>query len=65
MRRQRISHAALQAFNVSKQLVRQEEFADLLPHVERLSRIRKFGRRRLKPAEPPQQQAPSPPANLL
>jgi len=64
MRRHRISHAALQAYNVSKQLVRQEDHADLLPHVERMSRLRKFGRRRVKPAEPPQQ-APSPPANLL
>jgi hypothetical protein len=64
IRRHRISLAALQAYNVSKQLVRQEEHADLLPHVERMSRLRKFGRRRVKTAEPPQQQQPAQPAKL-
>ncbi len=46
VRRQRIAHAALQAYNVSSQLVKQEEYAYLLPHVERMKRLPKFGRRR-------------------
>lgn len=61
VRGQRIGHAALQAYNVSRQLVQWEEHANLLPHVERMSRIRKFGRRRAKPAEEAPQ-APPPPA---
>ena len=60
VRRHRLCHAALQAFNVSKQLVRQEEHANLLPHVESMSRIRKFGRRRVKAAEATAEQ-PQPP----
>jgi hypothetical protein len=62
VRRHRLCHAAQQAFNVSKQLVRQEEHANLLPHVESMSRIRKFGRRRVKTAEvPADQPQPQPP----
>jgi hypothetical protein len=57
IRRHRICQTALQVFNVSKQLVKQEEHANLLPHVELMSRIRKYGRRRAKTAEPP---APQP-----
>lgn len=57
IRRHRFSHVALQAYNVSKQLVRQDEHANLLPHVESMSRLRKFGRRRVKSAEAP---APQP-----
>ena len=63
VRRHRFCHVAMQAFNVSKQLVRQDQHANLLPHVESMSRIRKYGRRRAKPAEPPQpqpQQQPKP-----
>ncbi|HEV7242306.1 MAG TPA: hypothetical protein VGQ36_23955 [Thermoanaerobaculia bacterium] len=54
VRRHRIGHAALQAYNVSRQLVRQEDHANLLPHVETMSRLPRYGRRRLKPpAAPP------------
>jgi len=61
MRRHRIGLAVLQAYNVSRQLVRQEDHADLVPHVERMSQVRKFGRRRAKPADrQPQPQAGSP-----
>ncbi|HEY0141826.1 MAG TPA: hypothetical protein VGF48_13085 [Thermoanaerobaculia bacterium] len=49
VRRERIAHAALQAYNLSSQLVKQEEYAYLLPHVERMKRLPKFGRRRSKP----------------
>ena len=73
VRRHRIGRVALQAYNVSKQLVREESHADLLPRVEAMSRIRKFGRRRSKAAaeskppqstqQPPQQQSPPPKAS--
>lgn len=59
VRRHRLGRVALQAYSVGRQLVRQEEHAQLLPHVENMSRIRKFARRRPKPAaepEPPQEQ---------
>jgi hypothetical protein len=58
MRRKRLGLAALQAFNVSRQLVRQEDHAHLLPHVESMTRIRKLGRRRSKAPTEPQPQAP-------
>lgn len=58
VRRHRVGRAVLQAYNISRQLVRQDEHAQLRPHVERMSRLRKFGRRRSKPADA---QAPPPP----
>ena len=58
VRRHRIGLALMQAFNVSRQLVRQEEHAHLLPHVERMSLVRKLGRRSTKPAAEPQTQPP-------
>ena len=48
IRRHRIGRVVLHAYHVSKQLVREEAHAQLLPHVEAMSRIRKFGRRRTK-----------------
>lgn len=54
VRRERLAHAALQAYNVSSQLVKQEEFAFLLPHVERMRRLPKFGRRRPRAAAEPE-----------
>ncbi|HVE70312.1 MAG TPA: hypothetical protein VNI54_03010, partial [Thermoanaerobaculia bacterium] len=60
VRRQRIGRVALQAYNVSTQLVKEQDHADLLPHVARMRQMRKFGRRRAKPsAEPQQQPAPA------
>jgi hypothetical protein len=64
VRRQRIAEVALQAYNVSTQLVKQEAHSDLLPHVERMKRLPKYGtRRRGKPAEeqvqPPQPSKPA------
>jgi hypothetical protein len=56
IRRYRLAQVALQTYNVSRELVRQEEHADLLPHVESMSRLPKFNRRRkataAKPADP-------------
>ena len=49
VRRERLGLAALQVYNVSRELVRQEDHADLLPHVEAMSRLPKYNRRR-KPA---------------
>lgn len=60
VRRQRISYYALQAYNVSAQLVKLEEHAHLLPHVERMRRLRKLGRRRTKAAAETQPAAPAP-----
>jgi hypothetical protein len=62
IRRHRFCHVALQAYNVSRQLVRQDQHANLLPHVESMSRLRKYGRRRVKTAEVPAvQPQPQPP----
>ncbi|HYR28310.1 MAG TPA: hypothetical protein VEU30_07565 [Thermoanaerobaculia bacterium] len=59
IRRHRVGLAVLQAYNVSRQLVRQDEHAQLRPHVERMTLVRKFGRRRSRPAaDPPPQPAP-------
>ena len=62
IRRHRVGLAVVQAYNVSRQLVRQDDHAQLRPHVERMSRVRKFNRRRSKPADdaPPQ---PAPVSN--
>jgi hypothetical protein len=64
VRRERIAQAALQAYNVSTQLVKQQDHGDLLPHVERMKRVPKYvSGRRSKPAEeqpqPPQQTKPA------
>jgi hypothetical protein len=45
LRRERLGLAALQVYNVSRELVRQEDHSDLLPHVEAMSRIPKYNRR--------------------
>jgi hypothetical protein len=57
IRRQRIAQAAVQAYNVSRELVKQQDYAHLLPHVERMKRLPKFGRRRAKPGGEPQSQS--------
>jgi len=57
-RRHDAGTAALQAYMISRQLVRREEHHDLLPHVEEMKRLNRFGRRRRgAPAPAP---APSP-----
>lgn len=53
-RRHRVGLASLQTYNITRQLVRHEDHADLLPHLEEMKRLNRFGRRRRKaPAEPP------------
>jgi len=61
MRRHRIGRVVLQAYHVSKQLVREEAHAQLLPHVEAMSRIKRFSRRRTKPSAEVDPQPPAPP----
>jgi hypothetical protein len=63
-RRYRLGLTSLQAYSIARQLVRQSEHADLLPHVEAMRRASKFGRRRraAQPAPaPPPVPAPVPP----
>jgi len=62
-RRHRLGLTALQTYNITRQLVRQKEHADLLPHVEAMRRLNRFGRRRRGPADPPPV-APQPPKPL-
>ena len=61
-RRHRVALAGLRAYHIGRQLVRNEEHGDLLPHVAEMRRQNRFGRRRAKPAEPaPPQPQPQPP----
>jgi hypothetical protein len=53
VRRQRIARVALQAYNVSRELVKEEAHAHLLPYVERMKRLPKYGVRRRAKAAPP------------
>jgi hypothetical protein len=59
LRRHRVGLASLQAYNISRQLVRQKEHADLLPHVDGMKRLNRFGRRR-KVMPPQPSPAPAP-----
>jgi len=53
VRRHRLGLALLQTYSIGRQLVRNKDHAHLLPHVEGMKRLNKFGRRRAKaPAEP-------------
>ena len=63
VRRHRIGLTALQAYNMSRQLVRQKEHAHLLPHVDAMKRRVKFGRNRPKAAPPPVF-SPAPPPEM-
>ena len=58
-RRYRIGLTALQTYSITKQLIRQGEHADLLPHFREMRRLNPFGRRRRgTPEEQPQPQPP-------
>jgi len=58
VRRHRIGLTALQIYNSCRQLVRQKENAALLPHVQGMKRLNKFGKKRAKmPTEPAPQPA--------
>ena len=63
-RRHRLGLAALQTYFIARQLVRQKQHPELLPHVAEMRRAKKFGaKRRAKPVEltpPPVVSGPSP-----
>ena len=50
-RRHRIGRAALQAYGVTRMLVRKPDNADLLPHFAEMKRLNRFGRGRSKSGE--------------
>jgi hypothetical protein len=55
-RRHRVGLAALQAYGISRMLVRKPEHANLLPHVAEMKRLNRFGRGKAKAdplAKPP------------
>ena len=52
-RRHRIGKTALLTYAVSRSLVRSAEHADLLPHVDVMNRMNRFGKRKPKKAAPP------------
>src|SRR3954447_26909706 len=62
IRRHRVGLAALQTYSISRQLIRQKEHADLLPHVQGMKRLSKFGRKRKVTPPAPE---PQPPQALL
>jgi hypothetical protein len=59
IRRHRVGLDVLQTYNISRQLVRKKEHADLLPHVQVMTRLNKFGRKR-KNVQPPSDPTPVP-----
>ena len=60
-RRHRLGLTSLQAYSIARQLVRQREHAHLLPHVEEMRRVGRFGRkRRAQPADEPVVPTPVP-----
>src|SRR5258708_1954758 len=56
VRRHRVGSAALVAYSIASRLVLLKKHADLLPHVEMMKRLNRFGKKRAKPAAP----APAP-----
>ncbi len=56
-RRHRLGLVALQAYSISRQLVRQKSNSNLLPHLQTMKRLNKFGKKRRVAAQTPQ---PSP-----
>jgi hypothetical protein len=70
-RRSRIGKTALLTYAVSQKLVRSAEHADLLPHVDVMNRMNRFGKRKAKKAAPgtpapgtPAPGTPAPAANV-
>jgi len=57
-RRHRVGLAALQAYSISRQLVRQDAHSDLLPHVTDMKRLNRFGHRRARKTAPAPAPAP-------
>ena len=59
-RRHRLGLVALQAYSISRQLVRQKDNSGLLPHVAVMKRLNKFGKKRKTAAAPAPQPSPAP-----
>ncbi len=52
VRRYRIGKTALAAYSIATRLVQQQpQHADLVPHVETMKRLNRFGKKRPKPAQ--------------
>ncbi len=62
VRRHRIGQTALTVYAIATRLSRQKQHADLLPHVETMKRLNRFGvhKRAAKPAGPVPTPAPTP-----
>ena len=60
VRRNRLGEAALAAYSISRRLVRQKKHANLLPHVETMRRLNRFGVKKAKPADTTPAPAPEP-----
>jgi hypothetical protein len=64
VRRHRVGLTALQTYHITRQLVRDKQHADLLPHVAEMRRLNRFGRRiraRKQQPQPPAPQSPGAP----
>ena len=59
-RRHRLGLSSLQTYLITRQLVRQREHAHLLPHLEEMRRVNKFGKRRTQTAATPSAPTPAP-----
>jgi hypothetical protein len=51
-RRHRVGLASLQTYSITRQLVRHEDHSDLLPHLQEMKRLNRFGRRRRNASAP-------------
>jgi hypothetical protein len=61
VRRNRIGETALAAYAITRRLVRQKQHANLLPHVETMKRLNRFGVKRGKASTPTPAPTPSEP----
>jgi hypothetical protein len=59
-RRHRLGLVALQAYSIARQLVRQKDNSDLLPHVAAMKRLNRFGKKRRVASAPQPAPAPEP-----
>jgi len=59
-RRHRVGLASLQTYSIARQLVRHEDHSDLLPHLQEMKRLNRFGRRRRNASAPAPVPAPAP-----
>jgi hypothetical protein len=60
VRRHRLGLSVLQVYAITRQLVRQKEHADLLPHYEEMRRVNKFKRKRAAQPDGPRVVVPVP-----